>query len=142
MIVRPFQCLHGNSTIELRRTSVAGRNPTTQTDIPRPVGLLSASMSAPTVGGREARARVGQSVTSKLNYLVAVLGEVPDQNAALRQLARVLRPGGPLVVGELLGDPHMVTERSLRRRAQDAGLRFERRVGPPFGYFAVLRREA
>jgi ubiquinone/menaquinone biosynthesis C-methylase UbiE len=75
-------------------------------------------------------------------YLVAVLGEVPDQDAALRQLVRVLRPGGRLVVGELLGDPHMVTERSLRRRAQDAGLRFERRVGPPFGYFAVLRREA
>src|SRR4029453_13977846 len=69
-------------------------------------------------------------------YLVAVLGEVPDQNAALRELARGLRPGGRLVVGELLGDPHMVTERSLRRRAQDAGLRFERRVGPPFGYFA------
>jgi ubiquinone/menaquinone biosynthesis C-methylase UbiE len=72
-------------------------------------------------------------------YLVAVLGEIPDQDVALRQLARVLRPGGRLVVGELFGDPHMVTERALRRRAEAAGLRFERRVGPPFGYFAVLR---
>jgi len=74
-------------------------------------------------------------------FLVAVLGEVPDQDAALRELRRVLRPRGRLVVGELFGDPHMVGERTLRRRCASAGLRFERRIGPPFGYFAVLRRE-
>jgi ubiquinone/menaquinone biosynthesis C-methylase UbiE len=38
-------------------------------------------------------------------YLTAVLGEIPDQDAALRELARVLKPGGRLVVGELFGDP-------------------------------------
>ena len=73
-------------------------------------------------------------------YLVTVLGEVPDQDAALRELRRVLKPSGRLVVGELFGDPHMVGEASLRRRATAAGLRFDRRVGPRFGYFAVLWR--
>jgi ubiquinone/menaquinone biosynthesis C-methylase UbiE len=68
--------------------------------------------------------------------LTTVLGEIPDQVAALREIARVLRSGGRLVVGELFGDPHFVPPRALRRRAADAGLRFERRDGPPFGYFA------
>ena len=72
-------------------------------------------------------------------YLVAVLGEIPDPDAALHELRRVVKPEGRIVVGELFGDPHMVGEKTLRRRAGGAGLRFERRVGPRFGYFGVLR---
>jgi ubiquinone/menaquinone biosynthesis C-methylase UbiE len=69
--------------------------------------------------------------------LITVLGEIPDQDAALRELARVLKPGGRLVVGELFGDPHMVTLGALKQRAAGAELGFERVVGPnPFGFFA------
>ena len=71
--------------------------------------------------------------------MVTVLGEIPDQDAALRELARVLKPSGRLVVGELFGDPHMVTLGSLRRRAEAAGLVYEGRVGPTLGFFARLR---
>jgi ubiquinone/menaquinone biosynthesis C-methylase UbiE len=70
--------------------------------------------------------------------LVTVLGEIPDQDAALREIARVLRSGGRLIVGELFGDPHMVRVGALRERAEAAGLRFERRVGSPLAYFARL----
>jgi SAM-dependent methyltransferase len=72
-------------------------------------------------------------------FLVTVLGEVPDQEAALRELARVVRPGGRVVVGELIGDPHWVSPSALERRGQAAGLRLERRIGSLLGYFAVLR---
>ena len=77
-----------------------------------------------------------QDVTYDAAFLVTVLGEIPDQDAALRELARVLKPGGRLVVGELLGDPHYVRLAPVRLRASGVGLAYERRVGNALGYFA------
>jgi protein-L-isoaspartate O-methyltransferase len=77
-----------------------------------------------------------EDATYDAAYLVTVLGEIPDQDAAIRELARVLKPGGRLVVGELLGDPHYVRLDPLRLRAGGAGLNYERRVGSALGYFA------
>jgi SAM-dependent methyltransferase len=73
-------------------------------------------------------------------FLVTVLGEIPDQDAALRELTRVVKPGGRVVIGELMGDPHYVTLGSMRLRAAGAGLEFERRVGNALGFFARFRR--
>jgi ubiquinone/menaquinone biosynthesis C-methylase UbiE len=72
-------------------------------------------------------------------YLVTVLGEIPDQDAALRELRRVVRQGGRIVVGELFGDPHMVTHSALARRAGNAGLRVERKLGGPLWHFTRLQ---
>jgi ubiquinone/menaquinone biosynthesis C-methylase UbiE len=72
-------------------------------------------------------------------YLVTVLGEIPDQDAALRELRRVVKPGGRIVVGELFGDPHMVTHGALARRAQAAGLRVDRKLGGPLWHFTRLQ---
>ena len=68
--------------------------------------------------------------------LTTVLGEIPEGDRALAEIARVLRPGGRLVVGELMGDPHYVSFGSLKDRAAAAGLRFEERAGGWIGYFA------
>ena len=74
-------------------------------------------------------------------FLVTVLGEIPDQQAALRELARVIKPGGRVVFGEtMLFDPHVVTTGALKERAERAGLTFERRLGTPVGYFARFER--
>jgi ubiquinone/menaquinone biosynthesis C-methylase UbiE len=69
-------------------------------------------------------------------YLNVTLGEVPDQEAVLREMPRVLKPGGRLVVGEVFLDPHMVPFGTLQTRAAAAGLGFERRLGGPLGYYA------
>jgi ubiquinone/menaquinone biosynthesis C-methylase UbiE len=70
--------------------------------------------------------------------LITVLGEIPDRDTALREVARVLRPDGRVIVGEVALDPHFVTPGALESAAAAAGLRLESRAGPCFGYFARL----
>jgi ubiquinone/menaquinone biosynthesis C-methylase UbiE len=70
--------------------------------------------------------------------LTAVLGEIPDTAAALREIRRVLKPSGRLVVGELFGDPHFTTLASLKRQAAEAGLAYAEHSGNWFAYFARL----
>jgi SAM-dependent methyltransferase len=71
-------------------------------------------------------------------YLSSVLGEIPDREGALRELHRVLRSGGRLVVAEVALDPEFIRPRQLRELGEHAGFRFERRLGAPFAYHARL----
>lgn len=72
-------------------------------------------------------------------YLVATLGEVPNQERALRELRRVLKRDGQLVIGEVLLDPHRVFFDELRRLADAAELEHERTLKGRLGYFAAFR---
>jgi ubiquinone/menaquinone biosynthesis C-methylase UbiE len=54
-------------------------------------------------------------------FLAAVLGEVPDKSACIRELARVLRPGGSLVLVESFPDPDRLSVQTLRDLAEPEG---------------------
>ena len=74
-------------------------------------------------------------------YLVTALGEIPDPAAALRELRRVLKPAGRLVVGEFF-DRHYVSLITLLRHASASGFRPGVSIGPPFAYLARLEPAA
>jgi ubiquinone/menaquinone biosynthesis C-methylase UbiE len=55
-------------------------------------------------------------------FMITVLGEVPDRAGAVREAARVLRPGGCFSSTEAAGDPDRVNGRELDDHAKRAGL--------------------
>ena len=72
-------------------------------------------------------------------FLAAVLGEVTDKPACLRSLARVLRPGGLLVVQEFFPDPDRMRVPEIRGVAEPAGFRFIGAQGRPWNYTVCFR---
>lgn len=69
-------------------------------------------------------------------YLIGVLGEIPDQDVALQELRRVLKPTGRVVIGEVFIDPDFVRLSELEHRMSRAGFSFERQTGPCVAYLA------
>jgi SAM-dependent methyltransferase len=55
--------------------------------------------------------------------LSTVLGEVPDRPQALKEIFNALKPGGFLLVNEVVGDPHYQSLPKVRSLAREAGFR-------------------
>jgi ubiquinone/menaquinone biosynthesis C-methylase UbiE len=72
--------------------------------------------------------------------LSTVLGEIPDRERALREIRDALKPGGYLVVAEVVGDPHYQFKKKVIELAERAGLRPGEISGGFFAYRMRLYR--
>ena len=74
-------------------------------------------------------------------FLVAVLGEVPDRGACLREIRRVLCPDGLLSLTEQnLGDPDFIPMPEMLRLVQAEGFRRCAQYGIRFNYTLNFRK--
>jgi uncharacterized protein len=73
-------------------------------------------------------------------FLVAVLGEVSDPRSCLREILRLLRPGGLLSLTEQPGDPDFIALPDARKLVEGVGFRFEKVYGGGKNYTASFRK--
>jgi len=67
-------------------------------------------------------------------YTVTVLQELPDRNRALKEMKRVLKPGGILAVSEFLPDPDYPLKSTTIRLGEEAGFILDKVEGNLWNY--------
>ncbi|MFA4848438.1 MAG: class I SAM-dependent methyltransferase [Methanoregula sp.] len=72
--------------------------------------------------------------------LITVLGEIPDREAALREIFEALKPGGILLVEETIRDPHFQTRSTVTRLASAAGFIEKEFSGNWFSYILTWEK--
>ena len=72
--------------------------------------------------------------------LVTVLGEIPNQMRAMREVFDALKPGGVLSVTEVVFDPHFQTQAVVRRLTTAVGFREKRLLGGALAYTLLLEK--
>ncbi len=72
--------------------------------------------------------------------MITVLGEIPDREAALREIYRAMKPGGILLIEETIRDPHFQSRSTVTRLAGDAGFIEKEFFGSRFSYAMTLEK--
>lgn len=72
--------------------------------------------------------------------LVTVLGEIPDQSSAMKELFNAMKPGGLLSVTEVIFDPHFQSQESVLKLAQDVGFKNKDFFGNRLAYTLHLEK--
>ena len=72
--------------------------------------------------------------------LVTVLGEIPDQIPALRELFNAIKPGGILSVTEIIFDPHFQSQSKVWQLAEKVGFQQKEFFGNRLAYTLNLEK--
>ncbi len=78
--------------------------------------------------------------TLDLVYMVAVLQEIPDRGRALREIRRVLKPGGIIAVTEILPDPDYPLRSTTIRICQREGFILDGNFGNLWNYTVRFKK--
>jgi ubiquinone/menaquinone biosynthesis C-methylase UbiE len=73
-------------------------------------------------------------------YMIAVIGEIPEPDRAMRELHRVLSPSGTLAFSEFLWDPDYPRAGTLIHKAASAGFQLKKKVGNVFYYTLIFEK--
>lgn len=73
-------------------------------------------------------------------FLVAVLGEIANRDAFLREARRILKPGGVLSVSEHLPDPDFSPFAKVKAVVEKEGFAFAERYGGRWSYTANFKK--
>jgi len=119
-------CGPGRVTVPLGRAVGAGGQ-VTALDVQE--GMISRARQKVEAAGLEnvcyIQAELGEGRSPENAFdravLVSVLGEIPNQLAALEEIYRALNPGGLLSITEVIFDPHFQGRDSVVRAAEAAG---------------------
>ncbi len=78
--------------------------------------------------------------TLDLVYMVTVLPEIPDRGRALREIRRVLKPGGILSVTEFLPDPEYPLPSTTIKIGQREGFILDENLGNLWNYTVRFKK--
>ncbi len=76
-----------------------------------------------------------------LIYMIAVIGEIPDVDRAIKELYRVLKADGILAFSEFFVDPDYPLEKRLIKRVIKHGFLLEKKLGNFFYYTLRFKKK-
>ena len=76
-----------------------------------------------------------------LCYMMMVIGEIPDMRKAVRDIRRVLKPGGLLTFTEILIDPDYPLRSTLKRKIVPLGFKVKEITGGFFHYTMIFQKD-